>query len=154
MVKVSPTIDCFLPKLMTSGVPEPGGGDDFPPDHSLTFSFLISPGIWERAFQSNLTQKEDFFVNENTKVQVDMMRKTERMVYSRSEELLATMVKMPYKGNVSIILVLPDVGQFHFALKEITAKRARLQKASDFRYPVLEEHSIALHFCSALNSSM
>ncbi|XP_067591649.1 uterine milk protein-like [Pseudorca crassidens] len=96
-------------------------------------NYVLFKGIWERAFQSNLTQKEDFFVNENTKVQVDMMRKTERMVYSRSEELLATMVKMPYKGNVSLILVLPDAGQFHLALKEITAKRPRLQKASDFR---------------------
>eukprot|EP00069_Balaena_mysticetus_P005343 bmy_17965T0 len=96
-------------------------------------NYVFFKGIWERAFQTNLTQKEDFLVNENTKVQVDMMRKTERMIYSHSEELLATMVKMPYKGNVSIILVLPDVGQFHFALREITAKRARLQKASDFR---------------------
>uniref|UniRef100_A0A8C3X884 Serpin domain-containing protein n=1 Tax=Catagonus wagneri TaxID=51154 RepID=A0A8C3X884_9CETA len=77
--------------------------------------------------------KEDFFVNEETKVQVDMMRKTERMIYSRSEELLATMVKMPCKENASIILVLPDAGKFDFTLKEMAAKRARLQKASDFR---------------------
>ncbi|XP_057589217.1 uterine milk protein-like [Hippopotamus amphibius kiboko] len=96
-------------------------------------NYIFFKGIWERAFQTNLTQKEDFFVNKNTKVQVDMMRKTERMIYSRSEELLATMVKMPLKGNVSIILVLPDAGQFNFTLKEITAKRARLQKANDFR---------------------
>uniref|UniRef100_A0A8C3WW19 Serpin domain-containing protein n=1 Tax=Catagonus wagneri TaxID=51154 RepID=A0A8C3WW19_9CETA len=90
-------------------------------------------GIWERAFQTSLTKKEDFFVNEETKVQVDMMRKTERMIYSRSEELLATMVKMPCKENASIILVLPDAGKFDFTLKEMAAKRARLQKASDFR---------------------
>uniref|UniRef100_A0A8C3WW37 Serpin domain-containing protein n=1 Tax=Catagonus wagneri TaxID=51154 RepID=A0A8C3WW37_9CETA len=85
-------------------------------------------GIWERAFQTSLTKKEDFFVNEETKVQVDMMRKTERMIYSRSEELLATMVKMPCKENASIILVLPDAGKFDFTLKEMAAKRARLQK--------------------------
>nr|ADM25111.1 serpin precursor [Bubalus bubalis] len=90
-------------------------------------------GILKRAFQPKLTQKEDFFVNDQTKVQVDMMRKTERMLYSRSEELHTTMVKMPCKGNVSLILMLPDAGQFDTALKKMTAKRAKLQKISDFR---------------------
>ncbi|XP_055274428.1 uterine milk protein-like [Moschus berezovskii] len=90
-------------------------------------------GILKRAFQPKLTQKEDFFVNDQTKVQVDMMRKTERMLYSRSEELHATMVKMPCKGNVSLTLMLPDAGQFDTALKKMTAKRAKLQKTSDFR---------------------
>ncbi|KAM9711174.1 uterine milk protein-like [Dama dama] len=90
-------------------------------------------GILKTAFQAKLTQKEDFFVNDQTKVQVDMMRKTERMMYSRSEELLATMVKMPCKENVSLILVLPDAGQFDSVLKKMTTKRAKLQKTSDFR---------------------
>ena len=72
-------------------------------------------------------------MNDQTKVQVDMMRKTERMLYSRSEELHTTMVKMPCKGNVSLILMLPDAGQFDTALKKMTAKRAKLQKISDFR---------------------
>lgn len=85
-------------------------------------------------------------MNEKTIVQVDMMRKTERMIYSRSEELLATMVKMPCKENASIILVLPDTGKFDFALKEMAAKRARLQKTNDFRYAILEEHSRILFF--------
>uniref|UniRef100_A0A8D1W1Z9 Uteroferrin associated basic protein-2 n=1 Tax=Sus scrofa TaxID=9823 RepID=A0A8D1W1Z9_PIG len=96
-------------------------------------NYIFFKGILERAFQTNLTKKEDFFVNEKTIVQVDMMRKTERMIYSRSEELLATMVKMPCKENASIILVLPDTGKFDFALKEMAAKRARLQKTNDFR---------------------
>nr|P16708.1 RecName: Full=Uteroferrin-associated protein; Short=UFAP; Flags: Precursor [Sus scrofa]AAA31137.1 uteroferrin-associated protein precursor [Sus scrofa] len=96
-------------------------------------NYIFFKGILERAFQTNLTKKEDFFVNEKTIVQVDMMRKTERMIYSRSEELLATMVKIPCKENASIILVLPDTGKFNFALKEMAAKRARLQKTNDFR---------------------
>ncbi|KAM7230547.1 hypothetical protein CapIbe_018037 [Capra ibex] len=94
---------------------------------------IFFKGILKRAFQPNLTQKEDFFLNDKTKVQVDMMRKTEQMLYSRSEELFATMVKMPFKGNVSLILMLPDAGHFDNALKKLTAKRAKLQKTSNFR---------------------
>lgn len=94
-------------------------------------------------------------MNDQTKVQVDMMRKTERMLYSRSEELHTTMVKMPCKGNVSLILMLPDAGQFDTALKKMTAKRAKLQKISDFRYAILKEYfRFELDFCSALTSSM
>lgn len=94
-------------------------------------------------------------MNDQTKVQVDMMRKTEPMIYSRSEELLATMVKMPGKENVSLILVLPDAGQFESALKKMTTKRDKLQKTSDFRYAILKEYfRFELDFCSALTSSM
>nr|P46202.1 RecName: Full=Uteroferrin-associated basic protein 2; Short=UABP-2; Flags: Precursor [Sus scrofa]CAA44663.1 uteroferrin associated basic protein-2 [Sus scrofa] len=100
-------------------------------------NYVFFKGILERAFQTNLTKKEDFFVNEKTIVQVDMMRKTERMIYSRSEELLATMVKMPCKENASIILVLPDTGKFDFALKEMAAKRARLQKTNELQIGAL-----------------
>ncbi|XP_040112514.1 uterine milk protein isoform X2 [Oryx dammah] len=97
------------------------------------FNHIFFKGIFKRAFQPSLTQKEDFFLNDQTKVQVDMMRKTEQMLYSRSEELFATMVKMPFKENVSLILMLPDAGHFDNALKKMTAKRAKLQKTSDFR---------------------
>ncbi|KAG5198328.1 hypothetical protein MJG53_012950 [Ovis ammon polii x Ovis aries] len=97
---------------------------------------IFFKGILKRAFQPNLTQKEDFFLNDKTKVQVDMMRKTEQMLYSRSEELFATMVKMPFKGNVSLILMLPDAGHFDNALKKLTAKRAKLQKISNFSAPL------------------
>lgn len=94
-------------------------------------------------------------MNDQTKVQVDMMRKTERMIYSRSEELLATMVKMPCEENLSLILVLPDAGQFDSVLKKMTTKRAKLQKTSDFRYVILKKYfRFELDFCSALTSSM
>lgn len=148
-------MDCFLLKQITSGGPKHEGGDDFSTRSLFDFSFLIFPGILKRAFQPNLTQKEDFFLNDKTKVQVDMMRKTEQMLYSRSEELFATMVKMPFKGNVSLILMLPDAGHFDNALKKLTAKRAKLQKTSNFRYAILKEYfRFELDFCSALTSSM
>ncbi|KAK2507775.1 hypothetical protein MC885_013471 [Smutsia gigantea] len=103
--------------------------------HTLLFlvNYILFKGIWEKAFQANLTQKEDFFVDEKTIVPVDMMKKTEPMIYKRSEELSATMVKMQCKGNVSVVLVLPDVRQSDSALKEILSKRAKLIKSGDMR---------------------
>lgn len=106
------------------------------------------------AFHSNLMHKEDFFVDKHTTVPVDMIWKTGQMIYSRSEELFATMVKIPFVGNMSIVLVLPDVGQPDSAVKEIVVQRATLLQSSNMRYVTLEGHSRStLKFCSDLTSS-
>lgn len=109
----------------------------FPPGHSWAFSFLILLGVWEVAFQTRFTQKENFFLEDNTSVQVHMMRKTERMIYSRAEHLFATIVKLPYTGNVSLVLVLPDAGRFDFVAKELAARRARPLQSRDTRYAAM-----------------
>ncbi|KAF0873370.1 uteroferrin-associated basic protein 2-like [Crocuta crocuta] len=102
-----------------------------------TFLFLVNyvffKGIWEMAFHTDLMYKENFFVDEHTTVQVDMMWKTEQMIYSRSEELFATMVKIPYIGNTSIVLMLPDVGKPDSAIKDMIVQKATLLKSSDMR---------------------
>ncbi|XP_039110484.1 uteroferrin-associated basic protein 2-like [Hyaena hyaena] len=102
-----------------------------------TFLFLVNyvffKGIWEMAFHTHLMYKENFFVDEHTTVQVDMMWKTEQMIYSRSEELFATMVKIPYIGNMSIVLMLPDVGKPDPAIKDMIVQKATLLKSSDMR---------------------
>ncbi|XP_022278201.1 uteroferrin-associated basic protein 2-like [Canis lupus baileyi] len=103
-----------------------------------TFLFLVDyvffKGTWEMAFHSNLMHKEDFFVDKHTTVPVDMIWKTGQMIYSRSEELFATMVKIPFVGNMSIVLVLPDVGQPDSAVKEIVVQRATLLQSSNMRW--------------------
>ncbi|XP_045865412.1 uteroferrin-associated basic protein 2-like [Meles meles] len=103
-----------------------------------TFLFLINyvffKGIWKMAFHTNFMHKEDFFVDECTTVQVDMMWKKERMIYSRSEKLFTTMVKMPFIGKMSIVLMLPDVGQLDSSVEEMVAQRATLLKSSGRRW--------------------
>ncbi|KAF5914266.1 hypothetical protein HPG69_000063 [Diceros bicornis minor] len=105
--------------------------------HPHTFIFLLNyiffKGLWEVAFPTRFTQKENFFFEEKTTVQVDMMRKTERMIYNRAQNLFATVVKIPYTGNVSLVLVLPDAGRFDFVVKELAARRARPLQSSDTR---------------------
>ncbi|XP_026371295.3 uteroferrin-associated basic protein 2-like [Ursus arctos] len=100
----------------------------------LLINYVFFKGIWKMAFHTNLKHKEDFFVDERTTVQVDMMWKKERMIYSRSEKLFATMVKIPLTGNMSIVLVLPDVGQPDSTIKEMVDQRATLLKSSDMRW--------------------
>ena len=76
-------------------------------------------------------------MNDQTKVQVDMMRKTEQMLYSRSEELFATMVKMPFKGNClgpQIVAGRLSRGSFVRGTRDVSA----LEKDQGNRLPIAE----------------
>lgn len=73
---------------------------------------LSSPtGQWEKPFDANLTTKADFYVDENTKVEVDMMKKTGRFDHYDDNENHTTVVVLPYKGNTSMMILLPNEGK-------------------------------------------
>jgi len=66
-------------------------------------------GDWEIQFDKTKTKKQDFKVNENTTVQVDMMslkKGSEEFNYAETNEL--QVLQMNYKGNeLSMIVLLP-----------------------------------------------
>ncbi|XP_037357753.1 uteroferrin-associated basic protein 2-like [Talpa occidentalis] len=100
----------------------------------LLINYISIRGIWQVAFDTKLTHEETFFVDKHKKVQVDMMRKTERMMYSRWDDLHATMVELPYTQDLSIVLVLPDEGHFHSVLRRMDFRRDRTYYAKDMRH--------------------
>ena len=58
-----------------------------------------------------MTRKMDFNVDKTTKVQVDMMiRKDDYDTYWDVDNH-TTVVMLPYKGNTSMMIVLPDEGK-------------------------------------------
>jgi serine protease inhibitor len=50
-------------------------------------------------------------VDENTKVQVDMMKRTGRYELYQDQDNFTTVVILPYKGNSSMMVVLPNDGK-------------------------------------------
>ncbi|XP_017264785.1 alpha-1-antitrypsin homolog [Kryptolebias marmoratus] len=91
---------------------------DFDPQMvMMLINWVYFRGQWERPFNHNLTAKRDFHVDENTKVEVDMMRKTGRFDYYRDRANFVTVVLLPYKSNTSMMIVLPDEGK----MKEVEA---------------------------------
>ncbi|XP_037541652.1 alpha-1-antitrypsin homolog [Nematolebias whitei] len=76
----------------------------------ILINWVYFRGQWEKPFNGNLTTKGDFHVDENTKVEVDMMKKTGRFDYYRDHNNYVTVILLPYKGNTSMMIVLPDVG--------------------------------------------
>ena len=61
-------------------------------------------GLWEHGFNAQLTRKESFYVNENEKVAVEMMRTSGPFLYGEFEEMDAKVVVLPYKVVTIVIL--------------------------------------------------
>ncbi|KAF7231376.1 alpha-1-antitrypsin homolog [Nothobranchius furzeri] len=74
----------------------------------ILINYVYFRGQWERPFNKNLTTKEEFFVDKNTKVEVDMMKKTGRFDFYQDNDNHTTVILLPYKGNTSMMIVLPN----------------------------------------------
>lgn len=71
----------------------------------------MSTGEWEKPFNANLTERKDFHVDENTRVQVDMMKRTGRFDFYYDFDNGTKVIMVPYKGNTSMMIVLPAEGK-------------------------------------------
>ncbi|KAM6915366.1 alpha-1-antitrypsin homolog [Xenentodon cancila] len=77
----------------------------------VLINYVFFRGQWEKPFDGNLTTKGEFKVDENTNVQVDMMKKMGRFDYYEDNVNHTTVILLPYKGNTSMMIVLPDEGK-------------------------------------------
>ncbi|XP_023285742.1 alpha-1-antitrypsin homolog [Seriola lalandi dorsalis] len=85
---------------------------DLDPEMAMVLiNFVYFRGQWEKPFDSNQTHKADFQVDETTKVQVDMMRRMGRYDFYQDADNHTTVIMLPYKGNTSMMIVLPDEGK-------------------------------------------
>ncbi|XP_063079388.1 alpha-1-antitrypsin homolog [Engraulis encrasicolus] len=66
-------------------------------------------GEWMEYFDK--TEKGDFQVDENTKVSVDMMQNKGFYGLYEDKENFTTVLRLPYKGSASMVIVLPDEGK-------------------------------------------
>lgn len=80
-------------------------------DADLKFLHFFLIGKWDKPFDAQLTHKADFQVDKDTTVQVDMMKRTGRYDIYQDVASHTTIMMVPYKGNTSMMIVLPDDGK-------------------------------------------
>ncbi|XP_062406076.1 alpha-1-antitrypsin homolog [Sardina pilchardus] len=68
-------------------------------------------GEWMEYFDQDGTTKGDFQVDVNTKVSVDMMQNDGFYEFYEDKENFTTVLRLPYKGSASMIIVMPDEGK-------------------------------------------
>ncbi|XP_026856644.1 alpha-1-antitrypsin homolog isoform X2 [Electrophorus electricus] len=77
----------------------------------MLINYMYFRGKWEKIFEVNNTHKADFYVDGNTKVTVDMMKRTGRYEFYQDRENFTSVIMVPYKGNASMMIILPDEGK-------------------------------------------
>ncbi|XP_062406932.1 alpha-1-antitrypsin homolog [Sardina pilchardus] len=68
-------------------------------------------GEWRKYFDQDGTTKGDFQVDANTKVSVDMMRRQGSYALYEDKDNFTTVLRLPYLGSASMIIVMPDEGK-------------------------------------------
>lgn len=68
-------------------------------------------GQWQQPFDEFLTSMSDFHVNDSSKVQVEMMYSMKFYRTYLDTNMQAGVIILPYEGNTSMMVVLPDKGK-------------------------------------------
>ncbi|NXC91218.1 ZPI inhibitor, partial [Cercotrichas coryphoeus] len=70
--------------------------------------YIVFKGKWVYPFNSKFTEIETFHINKYRSVQVPMMFKTDKINSTFDENLRCTVLKIPYKGNAHMLVVIPE----------------------------------------------
>nr|5CE0_A Chain A, Native conserpin with Z-variant (E342K) [synthetic construct]5CE0_B Chain B, Native conserpin with Z-variant (E342K) [synthetic construct] len=77
-------------------------------------------GKWKKPFDPENTKEEDFHVDEKTTVKVPMMSQKGKFYYYHDDELSCKVLELPYKGNASMLIILPDEGGLQHLEQSLT----------------------------------
>uniref|UniRef100_UPI0037E8546B alpha-1-antitrypsin homolog n=1 Tax=Semicossyphus pulcher TaxID=241346 RepID=UPI0037E8546B len=85
---------------------------DLRPDMAMVLiNYVYFKGLWKNPFDCEFTRKADFHVDKTNTVKVDMMTRKGSYNMYQDRENHATVVMLPYKGNTSMMIVMPDEGK-------------------------------------------
>uniref|UniRef100_A0A3Q2CBX4 Thyroxine-binding globulin n=1 Tax=Cyprinodon variegatus TaxID=28743 RepID=A0A3Q2CBX4_CYPVA len=71
-------------------------------------SYIYYKGNWKTPFDPRDTREDDFNVEENKKVQVQMMRMEEDVSTYIDQEIHTSVLHLPFNNSYSMLLLLPD----------------------------------------------
>ncbi|NXC91223.1 A1AT2 antiproteinase, partial [Cercotrichas coryphoeus] len=103
-------INKYVEEKTKGKIPELVGHLD-PSTVLVLVNYIYFKAAWEKSFDPLRTYEDDFFVNTNTSVRVNMMQHdgTSHLYYDR--DLSCVVVELPYHGTARALLILPDDGK-------------------------------------------
>ncbi|XP_010197123.2 alpha-1-antitrypsin [Colius striatus] len=105
----------------------------------ILVNYVFFKAHWEKPFSTSYTKQEDFFVDQETSVKVDMMYRKGYYKTYFDEELSCWLVQIPYNGNAAALFVLPDEGK----MKQV--EDALLKRTVSKWEKFLQDRKIHLH---------
>ncbi|XP_027529702.1 serine protease inhibitor 2.1-like [Neopelma chrysocephalum] len=74
-------------------------------------NYIYFKAAWEKSFDPLRTYEDDFFVNTNASVRVNMMQHDSISNTYYDQDLSCEVIELPYQGTARALLILPDDGK-------------------------------------------
>ncbi|NXD59016.1 ZPI inhibitor, partial [Corvus moneduloides] len=81
-------------------------------------NYIVFKGKWVYPFNSKFTEMETFHINKYRSVQVPMMFRSDKINSTFDENLRCTVIKIPYKGNAHMLIVIPEKGGDYISIED------------------------------------
>ncbi|XP_066532344.1 alpha-1-antitrypsin homolog [Hoplias malabaricus] len=118
----------------------------------LLINYIYFRGKWDKPFEEEHTHKADFHVDKDTVVRVDMMKRSGRYDFYHDRDNSTIVIMVPYKGNASMMIVLPEEGTMEAMEKHICKDHLQKWHGKLFRSNVdlyMPKFSISSSSCLA-----
>ncbi|NXI15663.1 SPA3F inhibitor, partial [Irena cyanogastra] len=103
-------INKYVEEKTKGKIPELVGHLD-PSTVMVLVNYIYFKAAWEKSFDPLRTYEDDFFVNANAPVRVNMMQHDGISNIYYDQDLSCVVVELPYQGTARALLVLPDDGK-------------------------------------------
>ncbi|KAJ8288912.1 hypothetical protein COCON_G00015710 [Conger conger] len=90
----------------------------------MLINTIFFQGKWELPFDPSHTENDRFYVDKYNIVQVPMMFRDDKFYYCSDESLKVKVLRLPYKGDMAMLILLPNKGVDYTSIDdEINAER-------------------------------
>ncbi|XP_033371111.1 serine protease inhibitor 2.1-like [Parus major] len=103
-------INKYVEEKTKGKIPELVGHLD-PSTVLVLVNYIYFKAAWEKSFDPLRTYEDDFFVNTNASVRVNMMQRDGTANTYYDQDLSCMVVELPYQGFVRALLILPGDGK-------------------------------------------
>ncbi|NXC41687.1 A1AT2 antiproteinase, partial [Penelope pileata] len=76
-------------------------------------NYIYFKAAWDKSFDPASTYEDDFFVNSNERVKVNMMQRESDYNSYYDQDLSCEVIELPYAGTARALLILPDDGKMN-----------------------------------------
>ncbi|XP_027748621.1 alpha-1-antiproteinase 2-like [Empidonax traillii] len=103
-------INKYVEEKTKGKIPELVGHLD-PSTVLVLVNYIYFKAAWEKSFDPLRTYEDDFFVNTNASVRVNMMQRDSIFNAYYDQDLSCKVIELPYQGTARALLILPDDGK-------------------------------------------
>ncbi|XP_043553108.1 protein Z-dependent protease inhibitor-like [Chiloscyllium plagiosum] len=88
----------------------------------LFTNYILFKGKWMAPFDPNGTKDGIFYINAYTRIKVPMMFKEDTFFLTHDKTHSCIILKIPYQGNASMLVVIPKNGEYLHVEDELTTE--------------------------------